>query len=107
MTLIDPQRTVPAVRDRVEGGLAGPDIRQPGEMFPETCITGTGELQKGYIIFCPGCARELWIATSGPGSHWEESGDLDAGTLSITPSIWHHDDCEWHGFLRDGIFRPV
>lgn len=107
MTDTNPKRTVPARRDMVEGGFGGPDTHQPGEMFPETCITDTGEAQKGYIIFCPGCARELWIATTGPGAHWNESGDLDAGTLSITPSIWHHDDCEWHGHLVNGQFIPI
>ncbi|GGR39772.1 DUF6527 family protein [Deinococcus ruber] len=106
-TEIDLKRTVRAVRNRIEGGLDGPDISQPGEMTPYIQMIDGALLPGGFTLFCPGCAERVSLPTAGPGPHWAATGDLDAGTLTLTPSIWHSNGCGWHGYLTNGVFSPV
>ncbi len=104
---IDPKRTVKAARDQVEGGLGGQDTHRPGEMIPVVRLVDGVKIPWGYTVFCPGCAERLSLQTSEPGPRWTASGDLDAGTLTLTPSIHHQQGCGWHGHLVDGTFIPV
>lgn len=41
------------------------------------------------------------------GNHplWSWNGNRKAPTL--TPSIQRLDGCRWHGYLTDGVFKPV
>jgi hypothetical protein len=105
----DPKRTVRAVRNRIEGGLTGADVAQPGEMWPRSTMRADAQVVRhGYALYCPGCGSEAWIPTdpATPEISWAESGDLDAGTLTLTPSLAMR-CCNWHGWLRDGVFTPV
>ena len=104
MTIIDPKRRVQAVRDRVEGGMGGENLFQPGEMRP---VVNMQEQPVGYVLSCPGRGERLSLRTDGPGPHWTATGDLDAGSLTLTPSIHHVQGCGWHGYLQDGTFIPL
>lgn len=42
----------------------------------------------------------LPIAPGAPGPRWDWDGNREAPTLS--PSILHHSEPKWHGFLRAG-----
>ena len=104
---IDKGRSVRAVRDRVEGGMGGQDIAQPGEMTPYSELADDVVVHKGYHLSCPGCAQQIFIPTAGPDRRWHESGDLDKGTLSLREDFTHQQGCGWQGRLTDGVFTPI
>lgn len=63
----------------------------------------------GMIFCCPcGCGESGSIAFKGSGKNrpeWNWNGKQDKPTL--TPSLNKQDDCKWHGFLTDGVFKSV
>lgn len=93
----------------------------PGLMVPVTARVGARQEHAGYILACPGCGLALSVTTNPrttvrtDAASWQESGDLDAGTLTLTPSLWHQgpqnrataNGCGWHGWLQDGVFNSV
>ena len=95
-----------AVRDRAAGGLGSGNTLGPGEVRPESELDGSEVRHVGYLIGCPGCGEALSIPTSGPGQHWAESGNLDAGTLSFDAPLVHN-ACMWVGYLTQGEFIPI
>lgn len=76
----------------------------PGEMKP---FESRGK-HAGYTIACPDCTTLLAINTAlcdigQKDAFWIESGSLEAGTLSLSPSIVCR-ACGWHGYLRNNLF---
>lgn len=55
-----------------------------------------------YIYVCPCSCGNVYRAAG-----WSEKGSLEAGTLTLTPSLDHSRSgrCQWHGFLTGGVFR--
>ncbi|WP_407541484.1 DUF6527 family protein [Deinococcus radiomollis] len=70
-------------------------------------VVNLQEQSVGFVLSCPGCGERLSLRTDGPGQHWTPAGDLDAGTLTLTPSIHHAPGCGWHGYLQNGTFIPL
>lgn len=64
----------------------------------------------GLIWICPGgCGRESTIlfrgrCDRGDGHAWDWNGSEEKPTLN--PSILSM-ACKWHGYLVDGVWRPV
>ena len=62
----------------------------------------------GMVYVCPcGCRRttSLSFAVKGSQRGWTWNGNENRPTLS--PSIWAHKTCGWHGFLIDGVWQNV
>ena len=60
------------------------------------CHTAPSVIHNGYIA----------ISREGRGiGEWKWDGNLDEPTL--TPSIRRNGACNWHGYLRKGVFESV
>ena len=61
-----------------------------------------GSQVHNYVCPC-GCGR-MYSA-----SHAVVSGSVEAGDLTLAPSLWHSGEgqCGWHGWLRNGEFVSV
>jgi hypothetical protein len=47
------------------------------------------------------CIRVRPLAEGAIGSAWEWDGNIEKPTL--TESVWHHSEPDWHGWIRDGV----
>lgn len=83
-------------------------------------LKNEGDAQPHMIAFgcpCGSCQNEsvvihnCYLNITVPGQDkesvdghpaWQWDGNWDAPTL--TPSIQRHGSCEWHGYLRSGVF---
>lgn len=101
---VNKTRTVPVtpVTDAwPEGGYA-----EPGSTFVDPDRTYPDHL----LFACPGCGRFGSIPAK-PGEKqagaWKiESGELKEPTgLTLSPSIHCVGCCDWHGYLKNGVYE--
>jgi hypothetical protein len=62
-----------------------------------------GQSFKYICMRLPGgslCNIPIGPAPKEAGAAWDWNGDEDKPTLN--PSVFHHGNPEWHGFIRDG-----
>lgn len=79
-----------------------------GKVGPPGAIAYPADMS-GMWFLCPcGCGRHGWLPfrshTSGHPS-WEFDGNAEAPTL--TPSVLQVGGCQWHGYLRAGVWESV
>lgn len=76
----------------------------------------------GLEFDCPcGCGKRRYLTWQNPpepnipggrGEGWTRTGDTFEN-LTLSPSIWakrdelRPDNCGWHGYLENGVFRSV
>jgi predicted RNA-binding Zn-ribbon protein involved in translation (DUF1610 family) len=78
------------------------------------CEPGASQAQEKYehtlIFACPGCGRVGSIRCTNPkekGSWLIEAGSLqDLENLTLHPSINCIGCCQWHGYLKKGVYVP-
>jgi hypothetical protein len=58
----------------------------------------------GMAFICPcGCGREGYLPfRPAPSPSWEFDGNIESPTLH--PSIQQVGGCQWHGWLKAGVF---
>lgn len=80
-------------------------LKEPGNFMYTTRQNIEGHA--GIMFVCPcGCGDIGGINLDVPGAKepkWQWDGNEDCPTTS--PSIRKMDGCEWHGYLRNGVFR--
>ena len=73
-----------------------------------------GSLQQkfdGILLACPGCGRVSHMTVGHPKPSKSPSWDVVSGdlanpvTLTLSPSINCVGCCQWHGYLRNGVFE--
>ena len=95
--MTDPKRTVKAKNVTFEDTQ---EIGNPGDSEGHPTI---------LRFACPGCGKVGGIGISHPKQKhtWAiESGDpLNPETLTLSPSIHCVGCCQWHGYLRNGVYE--
>ena len=86
-----------------------PDIDVEG-LNPGDFSFFTGYTSKkilGLLFVCPcGCDHRSSLNFDPRGTPvWRWNGDQEKPTLS--PSVFRTDECRWHGFLVDGVWKSA
>jgi hypothetical protein len=101
--ILDDEKRVPRLGD--DGAWCRPDL-PPGT---SSWSRNTRDEIVGLLFVCPcGCGSvgDLSIAAGYGGPVWNlTNGNYEKP--SMTPSIQKTSPCRWHGYLTDGVFRPV
>lgn len=104
---VDPKRTVPVF---VMGEWPERGYGRPGGVLSRS---GEREYADTLAFNCPGCGRFGSIRCTHPKDVGGRSWDIVKGslrepkTLTLAPPIRCVGCCGWHGYLTDGVFRPV
>lgn len=80
---------------------------EPGRAAGAIEIRAYGEGGVGFAFRCPcGCGRDGYLPIrpqQAPGPSWEWDGNRERPTLN--PSVLQVGGCQWHGWLRNGVWE--